>query len=831
MNFLFENQTNILEVKNDFAVLGSITKNQDLNFDIFFDFNQILAIKRNSLKVKIQVSNESETDDFDEDLSKDQFNSDDNSTLIQGKLSAYLDSQSKVKNSSKKIILTKICDLTAFINNQVVGDVLKNRKITNNKHELVPTSIKQIKKFGVELPSLAYYSHNLLPSASISNQNLQVYFKKILTQYKQDPSILSSATKRSSSELQSLNGTLTPTTFLEFGQTDARTIAHNNIIGAIANPGNSLFSFDNDSYMNVYSQTNNESLSIKTSITINNAYLNTGNNAQSFFVKFFLLDDKGHVLQMITKSLNVSQLVDDYKTPKNPPSIEITKTDLESNALLKVSSVDDHTTHIDVYKKTISNFSMATGYRFFKTLKVNDVIDSIQVPISKNTIDVYRFITRNDSLVCHDYSNVIVTYSHALTNKRIKLSYKQDVIGNRLLLLDVPSDVICVEFLCKNVTLCERIYKKIDNNVYYVDPSSQNIRTIEAVHTNVKDDNIYEYAVKYTYKSGTSSVIPADFQVERIKQEPNKVSTTVSDLSIIDNQDFPTVNFKISTIISNSDADDRSNVLQKQGSYTLYESENKSERINIKNLIAHYVTRCNLSTGEYEDFGVVTSKDSNTEYAEVNDSYNQETQKNLYLTKPLVRGQTYRYYITPLIRDKESSFETNNLFIELTTIDKKTYKFDPSKFWHPFALKKGVITTTNNLKIGRYIQRLNYLKKDLEYGAVGDTKYIDVSFEQEATVISNVVVKQLDQRTNLITWKATNVGSIDHFLIIKECLGIRTIIGKSHSNFVDGNCVYRHKLKNDDVGHYRYIIKPILNDYLQLQESATNYILVDKFIT
>ena len=79
----------------------------------------------------------------------------------------------------------------------------------------------------------------------------------------------------------------------------------------------------------------------------------------------------------------------------------------------------------------------------------------------------------------------------------------------------------------------------------------------------------------------------------------------------------------------------------------------------------------------------------------------------------------------------------------------------------------------------------------------------------------------------LLSWRVQGaIEQFDHFIIMKEVNGVRTIIGKSHSEFQYGNCQFFHVLTPNDVGELTYVISPVLNDYTPGDSVKTNSMVI-----
>jgi hypothetical protein len=155
-------------------------------------------------------------------------------------------------------------------------------------------------------------------------------------------------------------------------------------------------------------------------------------------------------------------------------------------------------------------------------------------------------------------------------------------------------------------------------------------------------------------------------------------------------------------------------------------------------------------------------------------------------------------------------------------ITKKPYKFSPSKFLHPITLKRGTIVSSIGLKT-------KYGQDQMFYGTIGLSKTLDVSFDKIIAEIVDFNVTQFTKNTNLLTWRIQGlIEKVDHFILMKEVNGIRTIIGKAHSEFEYGNCQFYHNLTRRDIGELRYVIVAVYDDYNSSKFVKSNTIVIEE---
>ena len=118
-------------------------------------------------------------------------------------------------------------------------------------------------------------------------------------------------------------------------------------------------------------------------------------------------------------------------------------------------------------------------------------------------------------------------------------------------------------------------------------------------------------------------------------------------------------------------------------------------------------------------------------------------------------------------------------------------------------------------------------KDALSHGAIGSVEVVDVSFDSDPARIVGQSAARFDSRLNVVTWKVEgNLSQVDHFLVLKDVHGVRTAIGKVHSEFEFGNALFLHDTNERDEGELRYVVIPIFNDYSVGDEATTNSVII-----
>jgi hypothetical protein len=118
----------------------------------------------------------------------------------------------------------------------------------------------------------------------------------------------------------------------------------------------------------------------------------------------------------------------------------------------------------------------------------------------------------------------------------------------------------------------------------------------------------------------------------------------------------------------------------------------------------------------------------------------------------------------------------------------------------------------------------------MTHGIIGNVENIDVTFNSNTPAVSSFIATRINYEFINLTWEVPiglRFRLIDYFIIMKDVFGVRTIIGKMHSQSKKSS--FMHKLTHDDVGQFKYILVPVYNNYTlgTMLESNTVEVLDD----
>jgi hypothetical protein len=816
-----------LKVNEDYAHLNSIAENGDLDFTFYYDINQRIAIENSAIKVNVTVY--TKITQLKPLLETTQLGAIDTTKIVGNILTRVKDARAAIQQQQQLTIASKVSDITSKISNDTIGDLTNKRSSTRfTKTKLKSVQASELKDSADIKPILTQVAHQFInvdvQNSSSFEEGQKNLMLDMIVRQGVDPSSVVDLMDRSISNADALSGISRKSKQQEYKNNPLTKLLNSQLLPPeLSDIPRTTENVSNDSFIDVAQSVYNEIIEVPVSITIPEKNTKTADGKQgvNIFVKFELISSKtGLTIDTTIKQLDVARHVQMFLTPKRAPLVSITTSDIASQVNLEVKQLDKNATQVDVYRKTINRASIEDlQYSIVGSYQLKNVNQSLLIQTDKpsSSTYVYRIIPTNDSgTQCSEFTNCVVRPTSYKEIKTLSLVATPIELGIKLEAQKIPYNVVSIEFVVRNLTAHQKIFTNVGNDIFLIDDSIRNLDYISVIDNNALPGNVYEYAARLIYKSGINEYAGCAV-VEAATQTPGKVDTKIKDLliqSVNDNGiDTVDVTFNIETTIVDTDLDIVKGLLIKQDMYELFKGDVEREREFLKSLIAHNVQRVNLTTGLRENFGTVV----NGQFSDL------QLRKNQAII-PLNLTHKYRYEVTVLLRASETMFETL-VKDRIDPVTKKSYSFKPAKSLHPVTLDRGMIVSFAGLKI-------RYSKDQLSFGTIGSIETIDVTFDKQQTTITNATAQVFDKFMNVITWKVEgSISNVDHFIIMKEVNGVRSIVGKAHSEFLHGNCTYTHVITRHDVGVYKYVILPIFNDYNVGIPASTNQVSIEKYYT
>lgn len=814
MFYRIARRSDLLTVDPFFASLDEINDQGDIKFTFTYKVDQIKMIEENLTTVNVSiltkfVNPKSITNGSHIGMLNAQ-------TMI---LNILTRSQTLKKNNKEQelhVVVRKSSDISSRISNDVVTQLNQGETresiVQFNQTQLHSVSVHDINDENENKPLLQFIDNTSSVSSSLRNDQDLMY--RMITQQGIDPSYVTKLSHRSVSAKNSFEGVLRKTKTHENEIDPINQLANHYIFAQNSNPDQRTTSVvDDDSTMiQVASQQTNSEIEIPVELTIPGRFKGLITNGKlQFVVNFDLIDNKTNVVvQTVSKELDVSEHIKFFYTPKTPPVVSLSNVEMSTRTNIEVTQIDPGAKAVALYKKVISTLSVDNDdYKLVKTVDVTPGVTSvIQVDQPSTSTILYRLISvGKQGALSSEFTNIVLKTNRIVQDKSLSVVTRLVETGIEIEVGSFPPGVISIEVLGRNLSTFQKEFQNIGNVITMVSDEIKSLGSFSIIDTNTNYHNIYEYVAKLNFDSG----IPEHSQssiLERIPLEPGKIDIVISDVKVTTDLEEPNVTFTMNSKLLDNELDIVRQLLEKQGIKEFFNSDLKLERDLVKDLLAYNVQRVNITTGLREDFGIL-----------VDDNFNDLELQKSNAIQPLVYGHRYEYEISVLLRSAETLFTTLQK-VRTDPVTKKQYNFVPSKSLQPITLREGIIVSATGLDKSS--------KSAFAHGKIGFYETLNVSFDKPQIEITNFNAERFNQTTNQLTWSMTSdlLSQVDHFLIMKEVHGVRTFIGKAHSNFALGNVQYFHQLSTHDLGELKYVLVVVHNDYTVSTEFQSNSVIV-----
>lgn len=785
----------LLNVDDNFATLievKSVNQQQAAKFEFSFKISQIEALKENAFSVLITVKKPStlvEPTIVPQDRSG-------TSTVSAGSIiDNILSHKIKLSNINKKnqndVIVTRIADITSKINNHIIN-IVKNGEDVSNKglektkiivrskqsNELTGNFLKPLKTTQLENPTL------------IEDRSTRL---KLLKQYSISPANVSLLSNKTVTAFSSLTGIF---------RKDDR-INKNLSLDQLSNHYTSYASQDdrNVQYETRLGQVFDEMVTINTPITIYD-FLNI---TTSINVSFELLKTtftqngirKTVVLDKVDKTINLSRYIGQL-SDSSPPSVGLSFNDRETSLYVKQSkdkkNFDGSNKTLRIYRKFIDEDLKST----YERLNVSNVDNTSFQEFQKYTYahrlgenSIYRISFENSS----EFEDVVfkspgkkLSSKLIVIPRLIQTGIRVSIINNSL------PEVIAAKLLYRDATTKNKNFS-LSNQVATFDSNNSSAITIN----NLTPYHVYEITTKLIFKNGVEVMSNYSSFLEYVPYSGD-VNPTISQLTV--DKD---VQFNIQAALL-PDQIGMINGLLSQTNSSYEVATLLSRPAEFDKLIAFNVIRYNLDRGHVDNLGIIAN----------GETFIDSLRSSQVSAQQLIQGDRYKYVIYPLVRNP---YDVINENVELRDQEtRKMYKINPRKHHHPLTLIKGSVITK------RFLDKNP--KDDMLYGSTGTSIEVDVITPKILPKIQNFIVSFLDKKRLILSWSLSGeTALVDHFILMKEINGVKSIIGKSHC--FDDNLDFIHELTNHDLGNVRFILNPIYQDYSSGASEASNYILIN----
>jgi hypothetical protein len=327
---------------------------------------------------------------------------------------------------------------------------------------------------------------------------------------------------------------------------------------------------------------------------------------------------------------------------------------------------------------------------------------------------------------------------------------------------------------------------------------------------------VYEYSCVLVYKEGSRVPATTTLLVDYSLETAGFLSTVIKGTKVVQTAGvgYDCV-FDMETNFLEKDESLIRKSLEKAGALSYFQGDITRDKLQLA--VAYKFLRTNLTTGEVEDLGVGT-----------NTSFKDSTYSTVKGAKPIESGYEYQYRVLTYFRTPDSIVQgaTQNVVRQkilgsdgLFTND-YDYSFEPYRWRHPVTINEGTLTSPNSL-------RKNHAKNDFTFGFIGAETETTISLLDMLPSILEARSYKVNSRINKIEWKLSgSAAKVDHFIVVLEVDGMRTVVGKTHSISDSNLFTFIDYLDNGEKGVLSYVIIPVHYDFSKGRETKTNYVVV-----
>jgi hypothetical protein len=792
-------QNSLLKVDDNFATLVEInTANQqnEAKFQFSFKISQIDALKENAFSVLITIRKPST---LVEPSIVPTDGSGSSSVLARSLIDNVLSHKIKLLNIDKKrsqdIIAIKTADITSVINNHIINVVKNGEDFINKGLEKTKIIVKNKKDNeltgNISMPLESSLINDSTVDQSQSERSLRL---KILKDCSISPADVSLLTSKTITAFSSLTG---------ISRKEDR-VNKNQFLDQLLNLYTSEVTLDNPEtkYETTVGQIFDEMVTVNTPITIYDFLsISTSLNVSFELLKTVLKRDGGKqtiVLDKIDKTINLSSYIGKLSNAY-PPKVGLTFNDRETSLYVKQdkdkSNLDSSNKRLRIYRKTIDE-DLKNSYEKLNFVSLeNDSFKEFQKYSYSHRLgenSIYRISFENS---CEFEDIVFKSPGKKISSKLIVIPRLVQEGINVLVINNSLPEVVAVRLLYRDATVKNKNFSST-NQIISFDPG---VNSTDLTIKNLTPYHTYEVTTKLIFKNGIELISNYSSFLEYIPFFGD-VNATITNLLVSEDVQF-TVQ---ATLLRDQIGLLNSLLAQTSATYDLAALLNRPA--DYDRFIAFNIIRYNMNTGHVDNLGVIGNGETFV-----------DSQRSSQVSAFALRqGDKYKYVVYPLVRDPADIVKES---IELKDQEtRKTYKVNPRKHRHPLTLIKGSVITQSFLNKDP--------KQDMLYGSTGTSIQLDVTILKSMPKIQNFIAGFLDKKRLILSWNVVgDIATIDHFIVMKEINGVKSVVGKSHC--FENSLSFIHELTNHDLGNVRFILNPIYQDYSSGALEASNYILID----
>lgn len=753
----------------------------------------------------------------------------DNRKMVKNILNRNVAIRDSYRASESNVISRFNIDLTSLLPNDKITTI-KNKAVaqftTRQETVIRPVSIQELKEKNISMPVLDSNLNrfgdnggNVQDSVNVRNDSLNLIYQK-----KIDPaSFVGKKTETLLSAARTRQGTTVSKNYRQFAANNQSSFffQETRLIRSLLSTNQAFNQKDlsPNTMLNVPTTETTTRLIVEKVIRIPF----DDRLGSEFYINLRLKNRNGLYVQNLSRLIGHARNVERNLLPVLAPSISVLKNTWSSETVLGLQQNDINATKIRLYRRDLNKTVPVTTSEYIFVgevdLEKDGGMDKLIDPHISLNPTIYRAIPVNDKGIIGGNFNSVVTEAKRSGEIRrmgkrnqqscfVSMVYTMDSSGITVSVSNIPPGAIAIELIRLNKTNFQKTYDRVGDNVIQITDISN--ASISFLDNTVSKYKIYEYKVRVFYKNGTTQIATNELLIDYDPVTNNIVDVTVDSPQTVNTDSGGLdITFNITKSIIQTDTNTIKSFLESQGFIGEFQNEILANREKLGNLFAVSVKRFNITTGELEDFGIIDSSAfSDSKYGQPKG------------VKPVMPGYDYRYVLTTYARDPETLFATSERTVVTSVSSDRSYVLKPQKWLHPVTLQDGNLVTETTL------QR-NHAYTTFSFGAVVDMTEVNVSLSDILPSIYDSKATQIARNKALVEWKVQgNVLKVDHFIIVLESIGIKTIVGKCHNLSNSNYFQFVDEFTNGEMGEMTYSVTPVFFDYSRGSAVKTNSIII-----
>lgn len=475
---------------------------------------------------------------------------------------------------------------------------------------------------------------------------------------------------------------------------------------------------------------------------------------------------------------------------------------------------DGHPPDAEVWVSTYSPFKPLENLWIKKTeipIDNEEIINKLKV---SSPSSVVRLVRRGHSppspgfaeIVVQPHTRHVATTSHMFgkavaetDNRFVALSTFLRSGGVTVYVAGFQS-AYTISVVRKDHTIKERDFKIIDVKQphTFVD---ETVPSVVFVDTKVNEDHIYEYRVKIFTKTGREIFAIGSSLIKFRRLVDNVAKTEVSQPILTSNISGDLdVTFDVDVDISDTNISLLSDIMKSRGLDAVFTTDIEENRERLKNLTSFFVERFDMTSGVVERFNLFKGG-----------NFSDKDNRNFGNVSPLQLNRDYRYVISVVARDADTIIPSA-LRSRIDRKTGKTYFVRPAKVYHPDTLRNGTIHSEFTITKAD-------VEEEMLAGFIGSQTHVDISTKTQKPRITGGNTIRNSKGSIDLRWRIEgDASAIDHFVVIGQKTGMRSIVGRTHALSSNSSFFLNDSVLSVTPGDITYSVIPVFSDLVQGDE-------------